>query len=330
MVTCNTCYEVMSRLYPVHFGVRHHICMQCGIGDPNLAIGSYVLILHGVYICLCGEQLLNPSWYCSQLLSTSPVNLDVMRRMATLWSGKELPRRTKTMYSLPVAGSSVSVDGTGGEVYYARVMCTISVICLGCNSVQVVCPVPEVASSTATVSDIVRTSPHADEAWRAVSGSADESPLTVSEGSLSTGRTTESAVGITSPEWVREGAVVICSTYMTRLTFIVDHDEQYGMSKDSLRELSGIMVRHYDRSIWCSVVREAHKVTLRSVHGPAVVLTYTGIVSLMGAPSGASATFSAFMDLITLSFRDSTSVSVLAHLRRVVKPRWSVAISQVY
>ena len=92
-----------------------------------------------------------------------------------------------------------SEDPGSERPHHARVMCTISVISLGCNSVQVMCPIPAVASSTATVSEAVRTSPHTDDAWRTISGSADMSPLTVFEGSLSTGRTTESAAESEAP-----------------------------------------------------------------------------------------------------------------------------------
>lgn len=77
------------------------------------------------------------------------------------------------------------------------------------------------------------------------------------------------------PPWTRTFLIMLDND--SHLTFVVDHDELYGMSRDSLRELGAMMVGHHDVSVWCSVVREAHKVTLRYVHGHAVVLTYTGI-----------------------------------------------------
>lgn len=75
---------------------------------------------------------------------------------------------------------------------------------------------------------------------------------------------------------------------------------------------------------------EGHKVTLKSAHGPAVVLTYTGTISMMGGPENESVVFSNFMGLLTSSFRERESLGALAHLVRVVRPKWSVSISQVY
>lgn len=117
---------------------------------------------------------------------------------------------------------------------------------------------------------------------------------------------------------------------MTKLTFIVDHDMQYGMSRESLRVLCRIVKDHYSVAQWDCVVGKHHKITMKSAHGPSVVLTYTGIVSMMANPEKSSVVFSHFLNLVSASFRDPRSVHVLSRLVRVVKPQWNVSIGEIY
>ena len=84
----------------------------------------------------------------------------------------------------------------------------------------------------------MRRSPHLSDVWKTTTGSDDTSPLISTSSGLVAGRTAETAVSITSPEWVRSGARIVGSTYMTKLSLVVDHDTVYGMSKGSLEVLS--------------------------------------------------------------------------------------------
>lgn len=84
MVVCDVCFGEMTRMYPVHLGRLRHICISCAVRDPKLAHGTYVVLIHGVYVCLCGDQLLSPAWHCSQTLSTSPENLETLRPMGVM------------------------------------------------------------------------------------------------------------------------------------------------------------------------------------------------------------------------------------------------------
>ena len=82
-----------------------------------------------------------------------------------------------------------------------------------------------------------------------------------------------------------------------------------------------VIRRVYDPTDWNTIVAEGHKVTLKSAYGPAIVLTYTGIISMMGNPESASVVFSNSMGLLTSSFRESESAGARAHLVRVIKLR---------
>ena len=44
--------------------------------------GSYITFVHGVYVCISGEQLLYPMWHITRVLSTSAMNLVRIR----LWN----------------------------------------------------------------------------------------------------------------------------------------------------------------------------------------------------------------------------------------------------
>lgn len=149
----------------MYTGTLHYICMECGVDNRRSAFGTYVVIVQGIHLCLSGEQLLNPSWYCSQTLSTSPMNNDTILRMGTIWSGKEFPRRPKARGMLPIKDPTVSYDGTVGELHYVRKVCTISVVSMGAHTVQIICPLPAVATSTVVVSESVRKSLHSNFEW---------------------------------------------------------------------------------------------------------------------------------------------------------------------
>lgn len=102
------------------------------------------------------------------------------------------------------------------------------------------------------------------------------------------------------------------------------------MGRRSLEEVYSIMRRVRSSANWASMVRESHKITMKSSHGPSVVLTYTGAISVMGNPGNASVAFFDFMKLMVESFREQESTRVLAHLARVVKPEWNFSIIHVY
>lgn len=93
---CEECNRSMHRVYPATHGRLRWLCMSCGVQDGfDEGPQTYVVVVDGVRLCLSGEQLTNPEWHCSQVLSTSLQNLDVLRKVELELCGRCMPRHTE-------------------------------------------------------------------------------------------------------------------------------------------------------------------------------------------------------------------------------------------
>lgn len=329
--TCTDCGEGKTRVYPVNGGSLRYLCISCGLKSvPESVADSYIVVMQGVRICLSGEQLTNPSWHCSQVLSTSHASHHAMRSIMECSSGMTLRRDLVGNAMGLTTTRCVSYDGTVNETFYACPVMVLAVLSVGTHTVLVSCPRPSVASSTLTLLQGSAGLIGADEEWRNVTGSSEASPMSARHTNHVVGRNAETMVSMNMSRTITDSAYVSSTTFMTKITFVLDSRTIYGMTRESLRTLGDHMRSTIVPHEWSMVLQEAYKMTMRSTMGPTVVLTYTGTISCMGSPSTSPVVLGRFFRALELSFRKDTSMRAIKESRKVRKATWSVAIGSIY
>lgn len=97
VVLCPYCSGPMPRAYPVCPNASTiNLCLDCGLNQNDVTSESYELLHKGRSILLSGEQLLNPKWYITQLMSTSSCTLDQMRLLEEKLFGTAMARNSST------------------------------------------------------------------------------------------------------------------------------------------------------------------------------------------------------------------------------------------
>lgn len=328
---CDKCGDVVTRVYPVHGGSLRFVCLLCGVGltDPQ-TIDTYTVSVQGVMIALSGEQLSRPQWHCSQILSTSHQNLDAMRRIEENNCGKALPRK--------VVGNAMDADshayrsygGTRNETFNASPVLNIGLVIIGSRTVLIACPRPSVATSTAILGGQIPSIVGLEEEWVRVTGSSNPSPIGSSQSGTVVGRTVESSVCVNTSRLVVDGVHISSTTYMSKLSFVLDSEELFGMTHESLGLLSTSRKSFAEPREWSMVLREDNKVTMRSTLGPTVILTYTGTICCVGSPVSSPVVLGRFFRVLRRSFRSDRATPIIRATKKVVNPVWTVSIGSVY
>lgn len=318
-------------MYPVSGGSLRYICLVCGVPVIQpCETDSYTLMVQGVWICLSGEQLTNPAWHCSQVLSSSHASHHAMRRIMECSSGVTLDRHVMGNAMIPDTTRYRSSDGTQNETFHACPVMALAVISLGTHTVLVVCPRPSVASSTAALLHGSTGLVGLNEEWMDVTGSSNESPISACHFDQMVGRTAETAVSMNMSKNIVNSTYVSSTTFMTKITFVLDSNLMYGMTSESLRTMGNNMRLVVEPSEWSMILQESNKMTMRSVMGPTVILTYTGTVSCIGSPVSSPVVMGRFFRAVQMSFSKDIHMKAVKETRRVKSAVWSIDIGSIY
>lgn len=191
------CSIPMQRAYAVRPNTCSiGLCLDCGLGQNSVPNGSYEVLDRGRRILLSGEQLVNPTWYVTQLMSTSSSMFEQTKLLEEKLFGTAMPRNSATRGMTACIASPEVRSALSTELLYAKLILQLGSYNISGCSILVLCPLPTVASSVVTLQPGVPESVNMAGLWETTTESDNVSPLATASGSVIHGRKAETLVSI--------------------------------------------------------------------------------------------------------------------------------------